>query len=462
MKALITNKLLVIKDPTNRVKTFVKDTLSYRDKSKIYELKRRSKQPLFKFTSEYKELKEQCSGEMYKELPGGHLVMSAGFAYICDAYNIPVERDDRCETGKNIALPWKDKPFSPRPYQQESIDLMIDNYRGLINLATGLGKTLTAVHAIRAIGKKTLIVVPGESIAKQFVDELRKCFGKNRVEMFGAGRKKTADITVGIAASVVKNTEKFQEEELGLIIFDEVHHIAAKTFFDISRDLGDVGKLFGLTATDFRSDGKDIMITAGCGNVLIKRDLGWGIQNGWLAKPEFVMKNVETLGKNYKNDKLKNYREHVLKDQAMKEAIEEDIQSALDNGESVLILVDQVAHGKEISDRFGIPFATSSDKKSQEYVNQLNQGSIPGLVGTDGKVGEGTDTKNVDVLIMANFVAGKGAIYQCVGRGTRIHNNKKTVRIHDYRPKGSDMLSRHADIRLSIYKNITPNVIEVN
>lgn len=458
MEALLTNKLMVIKDPTDEVARHVTSILSYKDKSIQYQIKRKLRQPMFKYSEEYKLLQEKAEGVMYKWLPGGHIAMSSGFSYMCNTFNLPVV-DQRKETGVKCAFPWVKKPFDLRDYQDEACTLMEQNYRGVINLATGLGKTLTALHLIRRIGRRTLIVVPSESIANQFVKELKEAFGDRRVELFSGKRKKLADITVGISASVVRAIDTFKAHDLGLIIFDEVHHIAADTFFDVARGLGDVGRLYGMTATDFRSDGKDIMISAGCGEVLIRRDLIWGIQNKWLAEPEFVIRKVDTsYKKNYRDDKLRNYRAHVLDCPEMNDAIRHDIRTALNNGESVLVLVDQVSHGEMLAKEFNLPFATGTDNKSQEYVDQLNAGTIPGLIGTDGKVGEGTDTKRVDVLIMANFAAGKGPVYQCLGRGTRKYGNKTKVRVHDYIALGSDMLKRHAEGRIDIYKTTTKNI----
>jgi superfamily II DNA or RNA helicase len=127
-------------------------------------------------------------------------------------------------------------------------------------------------------------------------------------------------------------------------------------------------------------------------------------------------------------------------------------------GKSVLILVDEVAHGKQLSAALGIPFATGPDKKSQDYVNQLNSGKIKGLVGTDGKIGEGSDTQNVDVLVLANFVASKGPVTQAVGRGLRKQGTKTRCIILDYIPMGSTMLSRHGFNRVEFYKEITDKV----
>src|SRR6185369_11272473 len=124
------------------------------------------------------------------------------------------------------------------------------------------GKTLVATHAIQRIKKKALVVCPTDSIARQFYDELVSAFGQNRVGFYGGGKKKINDITVGIAASVSKDADKFAAEDLGLVIVDECHHTPATTFFRINEKLAHVGRMFGLTATDFRSDGKDNLITA--------------------------------------------------------------------------------------------------------------------------------------------------------------------------------------------------------
>lgn len=332
------------------------------------------------------------------------------------------------------------------------------NHRGVINFATGLGKTLVATHFIKAYKRKTLVICPSDSVAKQFYNQFVECFGKNKVGFYGGGKKKINDITVSIAASVTRNVAEFQAAGFGAVIFDEVHHIAATTFFDIATGLGNVGKVFGLTATDFRSDGKDIMIQSGCGSVLIRRDIKWGVENGFLAAPYFIIREVDTGGRDFKDDKLKSYKEHVLNNKTMKDRIFNDAKAMIAAGKSVLILVDEVVHGEELSKALGIPFATGEDKKSQDYVDQLNAHKIQGLVGTDGKISEGTDTKNVDVLILANFVASKGPVIQCLGRALRRQGTKTKAIILDYIPMSSTMLKRHALQRMEYYLEITDKV----
>lgn len=462
MNIIILNDNMIITDATEDMVRIITSELTYTDKAKQYQVRRMANNPWQRNSPLFKKLQQEVDGKLYQLDGDSYVVPSALFEYLNElhpeAFSSASIDDRRTESQVKVTLPWANKPFDPRPYQEEAIDLMLSNHRGVINLATGLGKTLIATHFIKRYKRKALVVCPSDSVARQFYDLFVHTFGKQKVGFYGGGKKKICDITVGIAASVTRNIEEFRRENIGVVIFDETHHTPASTFYDISKGLAGCGKVFGLTATDYRSDGKDIMINAGCGRVLIRRDIKWGVDNGYLAEPYFIVREVDTGGKDYKDDKLKSYKEHVLHNSIMKSRIENDARQMMASGKSVLILVDEVAHGKELSNILGIPFATGEDKKSQDYVDLLNKGKVPGLVGTSGKVGEGTDTKNVDVLILADFTASKGPVIQAVGRSLRKQGEKTKALILDYVPKGSTMLTRHAYNRLKYYKEITDKI----
>lgn len=454
MKAVVDNSKIILSDYSPAQRRAIKSALTYKDKSKAYELKKMSRWYSMNHPK-ILAIKSQLSGKLYEE-QGDDLICPSGFYDVVkqDAEIV----DNRKETGSTTPYPWKNRPFKLRDYQEEAVELICENYRGLINFATGLGKTLVAVYAVKRVRKRALIVCPGELIAKQFYDSLCDALGEHKVGYYGGGKKKIGLVTVGIAASINNDIDVLQKEDFGLVIFDEVHHIAANTFFNIAEGLSHIGKMFGLTATDYRSDGKDILITAGCGSVLLRRDIKWGVEKGWLAQPVFIMKNVHTMGRNYSNDKLKNYKAHVLNNDLMKQTIQSDIQTFLNAGKSVVCLVAEVAHGKELAAALNLPFATGKDKQSQNYIKQLNKGKVPGLIATAGKAGEGVDIVNVDVIVLASFIASKGPVIQAVGRGLRKYKGKKSCVVVDYLPAGSDMLARHALQRLEYYKEITDKV----
>lgn len=460
MDITIANDKLTIMNPTDDVIDFIKTNLSYTDRAKQYQLKRMSKNPYLRTSAAYAALQQTVKGKVY-ELNGNILSMPSGFVSLFEQ-TFPGYKfsDSRVETGRKISLPWDKAPFPPRDYQLEVIETLLNptQFRGIVNFATGLGKTLTALHFIKRYKRNALIVCPSDSVAQQFYTQCVDAFGKNMVGFYGAGKKKINDITIGIAASITRNTDDFKNANFGVVIFDEIHHIAADTFYNIAEAVAGVGKVFGLTATDYRSDGKDVMITAGCGPVISRRDVRWGIEHGFLAEPYFLIREVQTGGKDYKDNKLKNYKEHILHNSIIKTNIYNDALNMISAGRSVLILVDEVEHGKELSQQLGVPFATGEDSKSQDYVDDLNKGKIKGLVGTDGRIGEGTDTQNVDVLILANFVASKGPVIQAVGRSLRKTATKSKCIILDYIPLGSEQLTRHAWSRVSYFREITEKV----
>lgn len=458
MNAIAQNDSIILMNPTPQLEKMLRKELTYTDKAKQYQLKRMAHNPFSRNSPLYKKLQSQVNGCLLDNDANGNLLVPSGMFAFLEENGVSIQ-DSRKETGTIVPLPWIKKPHDLRDYQEEAVALMEANYRGVINFATGLGKTLVATHLIKRYRRRALVVCPSESVASQFYDELEAAFGKNKIGYYGDGTKKLGDITIGIAASISKDIDKVAKHNFGLVIIDECHHTPATTFFNIAKGLAYVGKMFGLTATDFRSDGKDVLITAGCGHVLIRRDIKWGVENKWLAAPYFIVRTVDTSAQEeFKEDKLKNYKSHVLNCDVMKDQIRADIQKFLAAGKSVLCLVDEVAHGQELADQLGIPFATGKDKQSQEYVNQLNKGKIPGLIGTDGKVGEGTDTKRVDVLVLANFVASKGPVIQAIGRGLRRYPGKDICFILDYIPAGSKMLSRHAMGRIGYFREITDKV----
>jgi superfamily II DNA or RNA helicase len=460
MNIILTNEKLEFTDPIDQVLDFAKKNLSYKDKAKQYQLKRISKNPYLRTSPAYAALLASVKGQVF-ELKGNILSMPSGFVNLF-IENFPScnYTDLRKETGTKLALPWNIAPYPLRTYQEEVVEALLNplQYRGIVNFATGLGKTLTAIHFIKHYKRTALIVCPSDSVAQQFYTQCIDAFGKNKVGFYGGGKKKINDITIGIAASITRNTDDFKKANFGTVIFDEIHHIAADTFYNIAEAVSGAGKIFGLTATDYRSDGKDIMITAGCGPVIACRDVKWGITNGYLAEPYFLIHEVNTGGKDFRDNKIKNYKEHILNNSIMKNIIMNDALNMMNAGRTVLILVDEVEHGKELSQQLGLPFATGEDPKSQDYVDKLNLGTVRGLVGTDGKIGEGSDTQNVDVLILANFVASKGPVIQAVGRSLRKTATKSRCIILDYIPLGSEQLTRHAWGRVDYYRDITDRV----
>jgi superfamily II DNA or RNA helicase len=455
MQITINNSSIFIEQPTREVKKFI-DSLEYTDKSKQFQANRMSKSVFWQNSDALEEVKAQINNRVYEQNNGVYKI-PAGFTYRILELGVPF-KDERTEQKSSLHYPWAKKPWDLRPYQEEAVEAIKNNTRGVISLATGLGKSMVAIHATKALKQKTLIVVPTVNLANQFFEDAASAFGRNRVSIYGGGHKKINDITIGVSNSVSRNIDAFEAQKIGLTLFDEAHHAPAPTIFKIAETLGNNGRIFGLTATPYRSDGRDLLITAACGQILIDRDLKWGIDNKYLAEPHFFVRKVKTTGNEYSGDKLKNYKAHVLHDANMQKVIFNDFSNFVNNQVPVLILVDMVEHGRTLETATGVPFATGEDKNSYSYIEDFNSGKINALIATEGAAGEGIDIKRIKALIMANFAASKGLIMQCIGRALRKAPGKDSCVIFDYIPEGSQMLKRHAYSRVQIYQEVSNNV----
>jgi hypothetical protein len=456
--AYVSNDIIRIDGLDPDLESDIRSRLSYVDKSKQYQLNKMKRNPFSRSSALYQKLLSESEGELCRK-DGDTLIVPSGFFTLIKSKNIRIV-DQRHETGPIIALPWANASsvFQLRPYQEEAVDASTKNFRGIINLATGLGKSKSAIALIRKLKRKTLVVCPSKSIAYQFHKELVECFGAKKVGFVGDGRYKPSEVTVGIAASVSNRIDDIKTLDLGVIIFDETHHTPANTFYAIADGLGSIGRMYGLTATAYRSDGKDLFIHAACGDIIVQRDVAWGVSNGWLAQPYFITRSVKTEGYDFKDDKLKAYKTHVLNNKTMNDRIIADAKAFIKANKNILILVDQIEHGDLISSGLGISFANGRDKGSETLIDDFNAGKIRGLVATDGLVGEGVDTRDVEVLLLANFTVSKSSVLQAVGRGLRKTPTKDKCIILDYCPEGSSMLKRHAHKRISYYREITHNV----
>ena len=470
MDIKIKNQIIEIKNCNNFVKEELKKQLSYTNKSAVFEIARLKKsyymKPQFlgmpkqkEIVNKINELKKQIYNTLFEEKMGVVLI-PPGFLSLIEKYKDSCNSfiDERKIIGEKISLPYINKIPEMRDYQQEAVSKMEEDYRGVIEAGMGLGKSLISIHAIKKIKLKALIVVPTESIANQFYEDLIYYFGENKIGLYSGKCKKIRDITIGIADSVTEHLDDFRNSGIGIVICDEAHLFGAKTLFRITKELSFVGKMFGLTATNFRSDGLDILIKAYCGETICKKDIKWGIDNGWLAKPSFIIRNIHSGNPADPKEKLYAYRAHVLYSQITKDKINKDIEDMIKLGLKVLILVNQKKHGEEIAQKFNIPFAHGEDNKSTEYTKQLDRGEIPALVGTGQKVGIGTNIKSIDVLILTTFSLSENSVVQAIGRAMRKTDKKNKCIIVDYNIINSKILSRYAKERVKYYSELSDDI----
>ena len=172
----------------------------------------------------------------------------------------------------------KEKPkIEPWPHQKKAVSEFIKNdYRGIFKMATGTGKTLTALLSLeqffrvkRRYGNRILIIAPQENLVEQWVNDLRGFFGadafvlsfhskvsdKDKRDVRKVWRSKfdKENIFLVITVDSIKNFKPFKMYKPDFIIGDEVHSYGTENRMTTLNDrLGDIKYGLGLSATPER------------------------------------------------------------------------------------------------------------------------------------------------------------------------------------------------------------------
>ncbi|MBP7797115.1 MAG: DEAD/DEAH box helicase family protein [Thermoanaerobaculaceae bacterium] len=132
-----------------------------------------------------------------------------------------------------------DPPPEPTHVQREALDALAATRgagyrRGLVVLATGLGKTWLSAFDVAAVGaRRILFVAHREEILAQAAATFVRILAGKRVGYY-TGRSRDADVDV-LCASVqtlakAEHLERFGPQHFDYIVIDEFHHAAAATY----------------------------------------------------------------------------------------------------------------------------------------------------------------------------------------------------------------------------------------
>ncbi|AKX34309.1 ATP-dependent helicase IRC3 [Spiroplasma litorale] len=169
----------------------------------------------------------------------------------------------------------KNKALIPFDYQNKIINEIINRIKSnkkkhLLVMATGTGKTATMAFIYKKLVKMLSInsfiyIAPSKEILDQAMMTFRNIlddpdFG---IDLYD-GRNNEVDIQNENFIFITKDTlyfriERFKNKKFEFVIFDEAHHVEAKTFKQVFEFIANNSKqVFGLTATPERTDGVNI------------------------------------------------------------------------------------------------------------------------------------------------------------------------------------------------------------
>ena len=326
-----------------------------------------------------------------------------------------------------------------RPYQTQAVETFLDHKRGIIALATGLGKTLTAINIIKAISVRTLIIVHTTELLKQWYNVIQKELSYDSGLLCGS-KKEVKDITIASIQTLYNRKEIIKDFDF--IIIDESHHISAdmiyKTGLEFTQEY-----VLGLTATPYRSDGNDMKIHAIAGDIIYQKNIKWGIDNGYLCPAEVKWLDIQDDIKVARFDKYPDiYNNKIVFNDKRNEAI---INTAKDHQGKILILVSRIEHGDILLEMLqGLDVIFIQGKTKDKDTNHR-------IIIATSIFDEGLDIPDISGVILAG--GGKSSIttVQRMGRGLRIYPGKEKLIIYDF-IESCKYLVKHYLERKAIYE----------
>ena len=356
--------------------------------------------------------------------------------------------------------------------QSDALDALLPHRLGVMVAPPGSGKTVVACGVIARRAVPTLVIVDRQPLVEQWRERLATHLGldRKRIGVIGGGRHRPGGvIDIAMVQSLVRRDDLAElTKAYGLVVVDECHHVPATTFERAVREIAAPSWL-GLTATPYRRDGLEGLITMYCGPIRHRTGSGSPDADGF-ARVLVVHPTTHVAGPAAADDagalgtSIQSVFRGLVDDAERTRQVCDDVAAAVRNGRNCLVLSQWTGHVASLADtlRAGgmevLVLQGGMGKKARGLVTEFLAGLQPGdgvvVVATGSFLGEGFDCAALDTLFLAFPIAFKGRLVQYVGRVLRPVEGKTRVEVHDYVDGGVPVLARMHGRRLPGYASL--------
>ena len=237
------------------------------------------------------------------------------------------------------------------------------------------------------------------------------------------------EVVIASIMSLTHRLDKFKSDDFDLIIIDEAHHAAAKSYKKIL-EYFNPRLILGFTATPNRGD--KVRLDDVFQKIIFQKDLKWAIKNKYLTDIYCMRVNIGyDISKVAKKmgDFVPSELEKVLDTDILNKAIAE-VYSKYAKGQT-LIFATSVKHCEDIAKEIpGAVAVTAETKNREEIIKKFTNREIPVLVNCM-LFTEGTDMPLVETVIIARPTSNSSLYTQMVGRGLRLYTGKEKLTLID-------------------------------
>ena len=308
----------------------------------------------------------------------------------------------------------------------------------LLDHATGVGKTVTAITDAKRLGGRTLWLIHKRNLVGQTRKEFQKLWPEVDTGRYFGGAHETDHFNlVGSIQSVVDHLDDFAPTEFAYLVIDEAHHAAAETYRRVLEYFRP-RFIIGLTATPERTDSQDLLeLFRNCAHRLTLRE---AVERGELVPIRCVRVETNINLNKMRYNQVEYNRRDIEETIAIPERDRLIVRTYLEHvpGRKAVAFAVNVRHGEDLAAEFrrsGVEAASVSGRMSnrerEQHLQAFAEGRLRVLCACD-ILNEGWDCPDLEVLLMARPTLSKVIYLQQLGRGTRMATGKECLLVFDF------------------------------
>ncbi len=376
---------------------------------------------------------------------------------------INIAIDDKRFTGEPTDFAFRGEL---NPLQERALKEMLKYDTGVFVAPPGVGKTVLGIKLIAKRQVTTLVLVHRKPLLDQWRAQIASFFDmdvKKIGQIGGAKDRATGVIDVAMLQSMDKKDGVDDRiRQYGQIIVDECHHISAVSFERVMM-AASARYIAGLTATPYRRDGHQPIITMQCGPIR------YSISTKSVAKEAafrqlLIERQTDFSCEWTEGDHITAIWPLLIADNARNDLICKDVFTVLSEGRSPIILTERKEHLELLKSKLeesvehlvvlhGGMRAPHRREMLQKLFN-TKETETRVILATGPYIGEGFDDPRLDTLFLAMPFSFKGKMVQYAGRLHRQRENKKEIRIYDYVDGKMPIFEKMYKRRLKAYKSL--------
>ncbi len=349
--------------------------------------------------------------------------------------------------------------------QHSAARAILQHDLGVLCAPPGWGKTVLATNLIASRGCSTLVLVHRKPLVEQWTERLCEFLDitPKSIGRLGAGRRRlTRRIDIAMVQTLARSDDLHDlVRPYGHVVIDECHHVPA---VQVERVLSAIPARYvtGLTATPYRRDGHQPIITMQCGPI---RHV---VSRPKLRAQDALERRVIRKDTSFDPTSLPSGASiqeiygALAKDDDRLGLVLADIRELVRDGRALVVLTERREHLERIAECISddVPAVVVlhggvKPKARRAAMAQLaaQPDDEPRLILATGRyLGEGFDDPRLDTLLLTMPIAWKGTVVQYAGRLDRTHAAKRDIRIYDYVDSEVPVLRRMHAKRLRTYR----------